>query len=70
MAGGWQHDAVCVWCSENIHFEDFQTPDECPHCGNQLEWDWYDDPEGRGPDYFTNKPGEIKAARAARAVDG
>lgn len=54
--GRWEHEATCIWCNEMIAFADFDTPDECPHCRQALEWDWYDDSEGRGPLYHTLKP--------------
>lgn len=39
-----------------MEFPDYEMPDLCPQCGHELEWDWYEDPEGRPPMYFTVKP--------------
>ena len=49
---------------EDIKFEDFSPPDNCPFCDTQLEWDWYEDDDGYLPFYFVHvEASKEKAAK-------
>jgi hypothetical protein len=47
--------SYCCWCDNQIEFKDYSPPDFCPNCDLELQWDWYDDPEGRPPSFFPVK---------------
>ena len=54
-------EAACCYCGKWIEILDYSPPDTCNHCGQFVEWDWYEDygeDYDYGPLYFTVKKAE------------